>query len=285
MDTQLRQLQLIQLEILKQIDQLCRKYSISYSLYAGTLLGAVRHQGFIPWDDDLDICMSRADYQRFLQAWEEVRPVGYILQNKENSPEFSQSFSKIRKNHTCFLETKWEIGRYHTGIYVDVFPIDRIPEGHLKRRLFQLRCVQYQLLTREYTPPEASMVQKVVAGIILGLSPKKDRPAQRQKLLKKIERFNCRDELQTVAIETYRSIQTPLPKDFMTVFTDLPFENSTFMCSAAWHEYLTAKFGEYLKLPPEKERTWRHHPLILDFNRNYEEIAEEERGAYLASAE
>ena len=102
MEQQLRRLQLTQLEILKVIDKICREHDIPYSLYAGTLLGAVRHQGFIPWDDDLDVCMSRANYNRFLEVWEQVQPEGYLLQNKENAPEFPQSFSKIRKLDTTF---------------------------------------------------------------------------------------------------------------------------------------------------------------------------------------
>ena len=97
-DSKLRRLQLTQLEILKVFDKICMDHGLRYSLYAGSLLGAVRHQGFIPWDDDLDVCMARADYDRFMEIWEAVKPEGYILQNKENTPGFTQSFSKIRKD-------------------------------------------------------------------------------------------------------------------------------------------------------------------------------------------
>ena len=103
MDNQLRKLQLTQLGILKDVDSFCKKYGIRYSLYGGTLIGAVRHQGFIPWDDDLDICMARDDYNKFIELWESIKPNGYILQNKDNTPLFTQSFTKIRKEHTTFL--------------------------------------------------------------------------------------------------------------------------------------------------------------------------------------
>lgn len=127
MDDQLRQLQLTQLEMLKLFDKICQEHGIAYSLYAGTLLGAVRHKGFIPWDDDLDVCMSRKNYDRFLKVWEETKHDGYLLQNKENSPAFSQSFSKIRKEHSTFLQSEKEAGCYHTGIFIDIFPLDRVP--------------------------------------------------------------------------------------------------------------------------------------------------------------
>jgi len=112
MEDVLRKLQLTQLEILKVFDRFCREHDLKYSLYAGSLLGAVRHQGFIPWDDDLDVCMPRADYDRFIQCWTEKPVEGYVLQNKENSRYFVQSFTKLRKDHTTFLQNKREGERH-----------------------------------------------------------------------------------------------------------------------------------------------------------------------------
>ena len=141
MDDVLRTLQLTQLEILKVFDAFCREHDLKYSLYAGSLLGAVRHQGFIPWDDDLDVCMDRGDYDRFPELWQQNPVEGYVLQNKENSKYFDQSFTKLRKDHTTFLQDEWEIGNHHTGIFLDVFPIDRIPNGKRNRAVFKARCI------------------------------------------------------------------------------------------------------------------------------------------------
>lgn len=275
MDTQLRRLQLVQLEILKVIDKLCREHGIAYSLYAGTLLGAVRHKGFIPWDDDLDICMSRAEYEHFLKVWEAEKPQGYLLQNKENTQVFTQSFSKVRKEHTCFLQYDWERGRYHTGIFVDVFPIDRLPSEPLEKRLFQWNCLKYLLFTREFVPPKGSFLQKTVSGSLLAVVPRKRRAGYRERLLKRIKRYNDRNDLPCVGTETLREVGRNLPVDFMSRFVDLPFEDGSFMCSAVWEQYLTAKFGNYMQLPPESERAWKHHPIILNFERDYEEIQKE----------
>ena len=146
MDDKLRRLQLTQLEILEYVDSFCKDNNIKYSLYAGTLLGAVRHQGFIPWDDDLDICMPRNEYDKFIRLWNDNEHEKYFLQNKENTPTFTQSFTKIRKKNTNFLQED-DLGMdYHTGIFIDVFPVDRIPNGKIAKKIFQLRCMVYLLM-------------------------------------------------------------------------------------------------------------------------------------------
>ena len=271
MDETLRRLQLTQLEILRVIDGFCRTEGIKYSLYAGTLLGAVRHHGFIPWDDDLDMCMERSEYDRFLEAWTQRHPDGYLLQNKENTPSFTQSFSKIRKEHTTFLQYEWEAGRYHTGIFVDIFPLDRIPMGQVAQKLFQWRCMQYQLLTREFIPPRGTVAQKLVSRLVLLAVPENRRAARRDKLLRQIT-SNTDPRLPAIGIEMLSTIRMPLPATFFDQYLDLPFEDGEFMCSARWRDYLSAKFGDYMELPPEEERTRKHHPIILDFERDYEEF-------------
>lgn len=272
MQDKLRRLQLTQLEILKVIDSFCKENGLRYSLYAGTLLGAVRHQGFIPWDDDLDICMSRGDYNRFLILWNQKHPAGYILQNKETDRKFTQSFSKIRKDHTSFLQKGEKKGDYHQGIFVDVFPIDRMPNGWLRRKIFTWNCLKYQVLTREFIPPKGSAIQKIISKFLLYVTPEEKRMCSREKILNRICAYNSNEKLNMVAIEILKTIVMPLPSNFMTEFVRLHFEDADFMCSALNKEYLQCKFGNYMQLPPEAERTWRHHPIVLDFEHNVDEV-------------
>ena len=132
----LREIQLEELKLLSYFDEFCNINRLKYSLVYGTLIGAARHKGFIPWDDDLDIRMTRKNYDKFLEVWGKLQPEGYLLQNKENSPRFPSSFSKIRKSHTTFLQFESERGAHHTGIFVDIFPLDRIPRNRIKKRYF-----------------------------------------------------------------------------------------------------------------------------------------------------
>lgn len=274
MEATLHKLQLTQLGILKVFDRFCREHDLKYSLYAGSLLGAVRHKGFIPWDDDLDVCMSRSDYDRFIALWEQEQPEGYILQNKENSPNFWQSFTKIRKDHTTFLQEQREAGQYHTGIFMDVFPLDRMPNGKLKQMTFKWHCMKYQLLTKGFVPPKAGAVVRLGASVILACTPKTRREKTRQNTLKKITYYNDNEYLEVIAIETMTSLSKPFAPDILDTYVDLPFEDDTFMCFAGWDDCLRREFGDYMQFPPEEERDWKHHPIIIDFEHNYEELSQ-----------
>lgn len=276
MEEKLRPLQLTMLEILKVFDKFCRERGLKYSLYAGSLLGAVRHKGFIPWDDDLDVCMSRTDYEKFLKLWQKAPVEGYVLQNKENSKYFDQSFSKIRKDHTTFLQDEWQIGNHHTGIFLDVFPIDRIPNGKLERYLFKWNCMKYQLLTREFVPPKGNFVVRLGSFVILACMPKSRREKVRRSTLEKIIKHNDKHELETVAIETMASLRKPFASDMLDTYIDLPFEDGKFMCFAGWDDHLRRKFGDYMQFPPEEERVWKHHPILIDFEHNYEELTDQQ---------
>lgn len=274
MQADLRRLQLTQLETLLVIDGICKQHGIAYSLYAGSLLGAVRHQAFIPWDDDLDICMNRSDYDRFLKIWEASPPEGYILQNKENSPLFTQSFTKIRKDHTTFLQSEEEAGRYHTGIFVDIFPADRIPEGKLAQAIYRWDCMRYQLLTREFVPPKGGRLTRAVSAVMLAATPERKRAEKRQRLLARITRYQHRRDLPIIFIETVASMKALYPAEMMDQFVYLPFEGSEIQCVSQWDLNLRLKFGDYMQLPPEEERVWKHHPIIVDFEHNYECLPE-----------
>lgn len=272
MQEKLRDLQLAQIEILKEIDSVCKKNSLKYSLYAGTLLGAVRHKGFIPWDDDLDICMPREDYDKFLEVWKDEEHPGFLIQNKENMRRFSQSFTKIRKDHTTFWQKGEPNDQYHLGIFVDIFPIDRIPNGWFRRKIFQLECVLYQIYTREYAPIYGKKMEKRITKLLLFLIPKWIRPTVRKKLLNKITKWNDDESLNTIATEIMSTIKMPLPTRMLDEYVYMDFDGQKFMCFKMWDEYLSLKYHDYMQLPPEEERVWKHHPVVLDFEHNYEEL-------------
>ena len=122
----IKSLQLICLEILKEIDRVCKKHNILYWLDSGSMLGAVRHNGFIPWDDDLDIAMFRDDYNRFLEIASKELKENYFLQTHQTDSEYPLFFAKVRRNNTFIDEKRYRRLNIHKGIYVDIFPVDKL---------------------------------------------------------------------------------------------------------------------------------------------------------------
>ena len=124
----IKKLKKVQLEILLSVVDICDRNGIKYYLIGGTLLGAVRHKGFIPWDDDIDIAMLRDDYEKFNNCWENENPDDLIMQNKEKDERVHQSFTKIRKKGTKLVEKETMHSGIFKGIAIDIFPLDKIPE-------------------------------------------------------------------------------------------------------------------------------------------------------------
>lgn len=124
----------VQIELLDIIDEICKKHNIKYQLFAGTLLGAVRHKGFIPWDDDVDICMMREDYIKFLQvAPNEINNCLYYIQTPYNDKS-PFAFTKFRKNNTLFVEQRIDNYNSHQGIFIDIFQFDNVYINSIKNR-------------------------------------------------------------------------------------------------------------------------------------------------------
>ena len=276
MENNLRQLQLTMLEMLKLVDKICREYNIQYSLCSGTLLGAVRHKGFIPWDDDLDIRMTRANYDKFLLVWDKLKPEGYFLQNKENSPRFPSSFSKIRKLNTTFLQFESEKGAHNTGIFIDIFPLDRIPRNKVLKTIFYISCIKYQIFTRDSIDIKTNVVIRFLIFFLLKITTFKHRMRSRERFINWLRKLNADKSLNCFAIEVPSMLKIEFPPDVADEYVELEFEGQKFMCFKKWDEFLTAMFGDYMALPPKDQRSWQHHPIILDFEHSWEDLQNNE---------
>lgn len=132
-DFDLRALQLKELEGLKEIDRICRKHGIEYMLSWGSAIGAIRHQGFIPWDDDIDVCMKWNDYLKFKEVCKTELDSRYFYQDWESDPYYYSSWAKIRMNDTTSIMRKMKDYPIHGGICLDVFPLVAYPDDHFSK--------------------------------------------------------------------------------------------------------------------------------------------------------
>ena len=271
MKSEIEQLWVTEQEILDVIDRICAENGLRYSLAYGTLIGAMRHKGFIPWDDDIDIMMPRKDYEKLLAIWDSVAPKEYILQNARTNPDFTQSFSKVRKNHTTFLQDESErIKTYHKGIFVDIFPGDRVAPRGLARKRQYAACVLNLLYTRGHTSGSGGLVG-MVERILLNISEEK-RIKRRVATEKKICKWDGNENYEFIFPSTLAWCKKYYPADLFENLKKIEFNGKKYSCFADPDSILRIDYGDYMQLPPENERVWKHHPIVIDFERNYEEL-------------
>lgn len=133
----LRRMQMLLLENIKEVDRVCRKNNIKYVIGFGTLLGAVRHKGFIPWDDDADICMTREEYEKFKKVQNQLDSNICFFQDNSTEKEYPWGYGKIRHANTTYIRLGQEHLKHRTGMMIDIFPMDDIPKSLLGMKLFE----------------------------------------------------------------------------------------------------------------------------------------------------
>ena len=266
---EIHDLQMELFDILRNIDFFCKQNGIAYSLFGGTLLGAVRHKGFIPWDDDLDICMTRDNYEKFILCWENSPVDGLSLQNRETDTEWGQPFSKIRRNHSTYIEYDSQRGKKNTGLFIDIFPIDRGRIGLISKYCDLLEWVIYFFCIKSITKEEKKHLWQEKAK-------KNYRRWFRKKLTERVKR----EDLPIAHMSGLAYIKRRFSPNLFDGYTELKFENAMFPVMNNWEIYLKEKYGDYMSLPPESERNWVHHPIVVSFDKSYDELSEEERLAH-----
>lgn len=270
-DDKLHDVWTAELDILDAIDTFCRKHDLRYSIAYGTMLGAVRHGGFIPWDDDIDIIMPRKDYEQLIKLWDIDKPAGFILQNKFTNWDFTQNFSKIRKDHTTFIHNEWEKHvSYHTGVFIDVFPGDRVAPGKLSRKLQLLASAINLLYSRGYTS-KSSGFRDVVERFFLCL-PERMKKNLYKKTYFYIQKHNRLEKQPLFFPNTMEWAYRQYPADMFDDLKDIDFAGHRYMCVSDTDKILKLDYGDYMTLPPIEDRVLKHHPIIMDTEHNLDEI-------------
>lgn len=279
MDKQtLREVQLHQLTIAKEIKRICDENGIKYILDSGTLLGAVRHKGFIPWDDDMDIAMTRENYKKFIEAAKEGLGDRFFLQTWETDKNYPMPFAKVRLNETKFIENVFEKAQMHQGIYVDVFPYDVWPQKkHQQKKVWRKRLFLQSMIMMKchYVKFKSDAAWKYILKSImftvirfLALFYSKERLISKyERMTKKFNDKNTESEMLYEQTVNFKFGYWVMPRSCFERSTELQFEDDVFQCSENYDEYLTRAYGDYMQLPSEEQREKGHNIIDVAFEK------------------
>lgn len=258
-DNILRKLQKTQLEMLIEIDRICRKCEIKYNIIAGTLLGAVRHGGYIPWDDDADVAFLRPEYEKFRKVCKtELDKTRFIFQDDRNTKGYRWGYGKLRRRNTLFLRENQEHMPYMQGVFIDVFPLDGVSDNYILRGINNLECfcVRKILWSKVGKIADQSFWKRQLYRLL-------DKIPE-EKVLSYYHGMICR--MNHKRTRMVRILMFPTPNNEYGYYRswyekseDILFEGKIFCGIKDYDSYLTFKFGDYMKLPPMNQR--KVHPV------------------------
>lgn len=272
----LKKLQQVELEILKDFISICNKYNLPYFATGGTAIGALRHQGFIPWDDDVDVCMLRKDYDTFMEVAPKEMGDKYIFMTTETEPRYPLMFGKMVKKGTRFIEDAYQQANYPLGIYIDIFPYDQTPEDAGLRKKWQKktwhigRMHVLTLIPNPKLPDSVTGIKAFIANTgcrmihllfkLFGMTPAKTN----RKYLKWAT--SCPEPDSDLYIDysyiTGENLMIRTKDAFPVV--EVPFEDTTVSMVRNYDEFLRPEYGDYMQLPPEDQRH-NHYAAFIDF--------------------
>ncbi|WP_294363472.1 phosphorylcholine transferase LicD [uncultured Clostridium sp.] len=245
----------IQLEILKKVSEYCDDNNLRYSLAYGTLIGAIRHKGYIPWDDDIDIVMPRPDYERFIKSFN-TYATDYKVHVTELNSNFIYTFAKVSYNKSILIEDI-EV-KYEIGINIDIFPIDGVPSidnPTMKKQNFYRNLASFKTIKINSDRNIIKNIVLILGKILLSwLSLKRIN----LKMIDNSKKYSFENEEYCCNISTGFTEDKVIPKRYLEDFIDCFFENQKFKASKFYDEWLKSYYGDYMKLPP-REKQVSHH--------------------------
>ncbi len=255
-DEQLRQLQLNELELIVEVDRICRKNKIKYSLDGGTLLGAVRHKGFIPWDDDADVIFTRHEYAKFYRACKkDLKKEQFFLQEYRTDPYYRWGYAKMRHRGTEYVRKGQEHMKYQTGVCIDVFVVDNMPDNIILRNIYYYLNV---------------CLRKILYSEVGQLAASNKLLRAWYRILYRIPRdmvFRIRNTFAAICNQKETELMSHLlfpypkkickygmPAECYNEYIDVEFEGMIFKGIKKYDKYLKLLYGDYMVLPPEEKR-------------------------------
>ena len=281
----MNELQAKQLLILKHFIAVCEKHHLQYFLVGGSCLGAIRHQGFIPWDDDIDVGMPRDDYDKFIELQSEFEGTPYFIQTFKSDPCYIYNYGKLRDSSTTYIEKAYKNHRINHGVWIDIFPIDGMskeakPREKLAKRI---RHVWFQVYF-SYLPSLRRKVHKqtwlkdiclnIVAGLFYIFDIAHYRNKYVEKYVRKIPLSECAMAGNMFGFNMKReAMDVKIYQEFIKV----PFEDIEAYVPKDYDTYLRNLYGDYMKLPPVDKQVGHHYNSGFSLNQGFNDYLKEHK--------
>lgn len=254
------ELRKIQMDILTYVDNTCREYDVHYSMSGGTLIGAIRHKGFIPWDDDIDIMLTREDYNRLIRVMQEKFQNGerrYKILTHGIDQDFKFPYAKVVDESTLIIEDVK--GCKNFGVFIDVFPIDFIPDGKCSTLFIKQHILYYLLNIKRLRWNKGRSFLKNMLILVLQYALL---PLSSDKIISKIDKVATNASMfptkrRSCLVWGYGKKEI-VPATIHNNHIDVIFEDRKYMAIKDYDIYLTSLFGDYMQLPPEEKQVTHH---------------------------
>ena len=253
----LKEIHHVLLDILKDVDAFCRAEGLRYSLAYGTLLGAVRHKGFIPWDDDIDIMMPRPDFERFVATYGQRGPYNCLYIENSDRGQFIQCYAKVQDVRTVSIERK-RSNVYRFGLNLDIFPVDVAPADPALHETFAKTVTR--LRHRIYLSQRPFFPFTFHDPLIPKIQAHRHSPQWwAQRCEDHLKQYAATDSHYAGPVSGGMGLIEIYDRKLFDQYIRLPFEDASFLAVSDWDTFLRQQFGNYRQLPPENKR--RTHGL------------------------
>ena len=268
----------IQLSILQHFHDFCKRHQLRYYLAYGTLLGAVRHKGYIPWDDDIDLMMPRPDYLKFIDLFSQSDQRHYKAQSIQNNPDYFGTFGKIYDTRTIMYQEYGLVEKVEIGVYVDIFPMDGLPEDEDDHKALYKRTSSwteaYLLSIRKFSAKSSNPLK----WLIKTLCSIPCRLIGSHFFISKLEEIAMErryDESTKVAcVSSDRDIERWVNREHLEQSVLLEFEGGHYPAPSDYDGFLTRLYGDYMTVPPEDQRQQHYYSVFWKEDSEPAQLAE-----------
>lgn len=268
---EIKELQAKELLLLKELRRICEANNITYFLAFGSLIGAVRHHGFIPWDDDVDVCMNYPDYIRFKEVCKTQLGSDFFLQTDETDPNAGLSYYKLRLNNTTLIVDYLADRDMHHGINIDIYPVYNVPDNGIERRLQLYASAVYMLFEAGKVPENHGGIVAAGSKLLLKLFRGKARTSIKRRCYKYMARFEDRQTKSKAMLFGNINVCKQLyPSKIFSKVKKMQFEGEEYSVPIGYDACLKIDYGDYMKMPPVEEQGVKlEHIVKINPNESY----------------